>query len=127
MAKDPNAPRPDDPERIDSDVDREIEFRESEIKSERNKTPGTRACLRGATELPTETPTGAWAPLEIEWMDEDRPPASGKIFAQPAPEPPRQHFEQIRQKPVPIPAPASPLPSRGAAAKPAPSVPAPSR
>jgi 4-amino-4-deoxy-L-arabinose transferase-like glycosyltransferase len=98
----------------DAASEREIDFRESEgvpIAGPLATGPRPRAWHRRATD-PPPTPEElaelaaeqAATPLEVEWMDEDRAPAQGRIFAEPAPEPPLQPFEIVGVHPAPQPA-----------------------
>src|SRR5689334_19090411 len=83
--------------------DRELDFRESEIEGGGIPEPRPPRAWAGEGDnltplpvLPAEGDPG----LEIEWMDENRPPPRGKLFAEPAPEPPPQPFEQFGRKKV---------------------------
>ena len=99
---------------LDPAAEHELEFRESEgVPIAPQSAPLQRAWHRRSTDPPATPeelaieaaqrppltdPADSFSPegpLEIEWMDENRQPAEGKIFAEPAPEPPLQAFEII--------------------------------
>lgn len=90
----PDPTAPEDPKAVSAEDDRvAIEFKYSAPESGDASSEGAPAAPGSGA--PPES--GDAQALKVEFFDEERPPESGHLFAEPPPEPPLMPFEVIRE------------------------------